>query len=126
MAKGVGLVLPFQRDGRGDFAHAYDEKLYASEMEMILTTQGDSPASIGELPWRTSFGAGLHRLRFMPNSVATRELARTMIQKSLKRWMPEVIVRNVGAQRSGNTLELFIHWGFRTGIDAGSPVRIKL
>lgn len=124
--RGVGLILPFQRDGRGDFANGLDEATTNSEIEMVLTTVADAPKAVGELPWRTAFGSGLHRLRFMPNDIGTVEIARSMIRDAFQAWLPELLFRDVSTQRDNNRLELFIFWGYRTDSKVRGPAQIRL
>ena len=50
--------------------------LLRSKVEQALMTEGNSPHSVGELPWRTNFGAGLSLLRHQRNDEVLRELAR--------------------------------------------------
>jgi phage baseplate assembly protein W len=115
MPRGAGLVLPFQRDGRGDFANARDDALTASALELILTTEGDSPLQIGELPWRSRFGASLNRLRFLPNSQTTAETARALIRSAVRAWLPDVEIVDVRTSRRGDELRLAIAWRSTSG-----------
>lgn len=113
--RGVGLLLPFQRDGRGSFATGRDAELWGSAIALVLLTKGDTPQGVGELPWRTSFGAGLDRLRFRTMNLKNRELARTLVSDALRRWMPEVEVVDVepGADNAQQRLTLAIFWRWR-------------
>ena len=113
--RGVGLILPFQRDGRGSFATGRDSELWGSAIAMILMTDGDTPQTVGELPWRTSFGAGLARFRFKKLNRATVGAARSDVVNTLQRWMPEVEVLNVDPNRNNQEqrMTLAITWRWR-------------
>jgi len=98
---GFGLTRPFRRDKKGDFASAGGAKLVISAVGQIIGTRGAVPgaAQQGELPWRTQFGSLIHLLRHAPNNTILRELARTHVIDSLKRWEPRIIVKDVFAEK---------------------------
>jgi hypothetical protein len=84
-----GLVFPFQRDGRGDFMVSdVITELLESSMVQILGTRGAGPRTQGELPWRTNFGSGLHRLRFANNDEALIDIARYFVVDAVGRFEP--------------------------------------
>ena len=123
----VGLLTPFQRDGKGDFAKATadDDALFESALTFVLETRGDSPVAVGEMPWRTSFGSELDRLRFLPNSLATVEIARTMVDKAVREWLPSVEVLNVRGSREGQSLLLEVRWR-RRGRQAERTTKVRI
>ncbi|RJS13441.1 hypothetical protein DRW03_36065 [Corallococcus sp. H22C18031201] len=84
------LLVPFRRDKKRDFASGTGAELLASKVRQVLLTEGATPHSSGELPWRTSFGAGLARLRHQRNDAVLAELARVYIRDALARWLPGV------------------------------------
>lgn len=92
---GSGLLAPFQRDGKGDFANARGVKLISSSIAQIVGTRAQSATSGGELPWRTNAGSWLHLLRHRNNTPAFREAARIYIQNAVRRWEPRVEVLDV-------------------------------
>lgn len=83
------LTIPFRRDKKRDFAIGSAEALLASKVRQALVTEGDTPRTSGELPWRTAFGAGLALLRHQRNDAALKELARVYVREALARWVPE-------------------------------------
>ena len=107
---GVGLLLPFRRDGKGSWATGRGDELLASRIRLVLSTEADSPLTVGELPWRTAFGSSVGRLRYMRNSRGIAETARALIQKAFARWLPDVAVLNVGVQREGTKMALVVRW----------------
>jgi len=96
---GFGLIRPFQRDLRSDFAAAGGEQLIRSAVGQILGTVGASDYTEGEVPWRTDFGSLLHVLRHQRNDHVLQELARVYVVEALTRWEPRVTVTAVQVTR---------------------------
>ncbi len=96
---GFGLLRPFRRDQKADFAAAGAETVIRSAVGQILGTMGASDFTQGELPWRTEFGSLLHLLRHQKNDTVLQELARVYVVDALKRWEPRVVVTSVQATR---------------------------
>ncbi len=92
---GYGLLRPFRRDRKADFAAAGGEALVRSAVGQILGTMAGSEHTQGELPWRTEFGSLLHLLRHQKNDAVLQELARVHVVDALKRWEPRVQVTSV-------------------------------
>ena len=102
----MNLLIPFRRDKKRDFAVGSGETLLASKVRQALLTEGSTPRSSGELPWRTNFGAGLTLLRHQRHDAALKELARVYVRDALKRWVPEATVVGVEAEGDAETLTL--------------------
>ena len=96
---GFGLLRPFRRDQKADFAAAGGEQLIRNAVGQILGTLGSSDFTQGEVPWRTEFGSLLHVLRHQKNDLILQELARVYIVDALKRWEPRVVVTAVQVAR---------------------------
>jgi phage baseplate assembly protein W len=109
-AEPTGLLAPFRRDRKRDFASGAGAELLASKVMQALMTCGATPRSSGELPWRTSFGAGLDILRHQRNDAALAELARVQVRDALKRWVPEAELVEVTATRDGANLQLKVRF----------------
>ncbi|HMA95162.1 MAG TPA: hypothetical protein VKP30_20875 [Polyangiaceae bacterium] len=99
-----GLLVPFRRDRKSDFASASGEQLLASKVRQALLTEGDTPRSSGELPWRTAFGGALTLLRFQGNDAALRELARVYVAETLRRWVPGASLEDLQTYQRGTAL----------------------
>jgi hypothetical protein len=52
-----GLLIPFRRDEKRDFANGTGDELQRSKARQEALTDGPSPTTQGELPWRTGFGS---------------------------------------------------------------------
>jgi len=96
---GFGLLRPFRRDRKTDFAAAGGEAVVRSAVGQILGTMAASEATPGEVPWRTELGSLLHLLRHQQNDAALEELARVHVVDALRRWEPRVQVTSVQVTR---------------------------
>ncbi len=108
-----GLIYPFQRDLQRDFAAGEGLELIRSKVLQVLMTEGKTPFSEGELPWRTEFGASLGLLRHQKNDDILDALAETYIRDALAEWVPEIRLMGVKALRSGPRLTLQISFEVR-------------
>jgi hypothetical protein len=100
------LLTPFRRDKKRDFASGSAEALLASKVRQALLTEGTTPRSSGELPWRTSFGAGLALLRHQRNDAALKELALVYVRDALKRWVPGARLVSLSVEQDGAAITL--------------------
>ena len=104
------LLIPLRRDRKRDFASGTGADLLESKVLQALMTRGVTPRSSGELPWRTSFGAGLDLLRHQRNDAALVELARVQVRDALRQWVPEVEVVEVTVVREDAALNLRVRF----------------
>jgi len=111
---GFGLVTPFRRDKKSDFAATGGVALIRSAVQQILGTVGASDFTQGELPWRTEFGSLLFLLRHQKNDVTLQELAKVYVADALRRWGARVVVTGLTARRledgEGNKLVLRLRY----------------
>ena len=123
-----GLLVPFRRDRKRDFATGTGADLLGSKVLQAIMTAGATPRSSGELPWRTSFGAGLDLLRHQRNDAALAELARVQVRDALRRWVPEVDLVGVDVVRQDATLTLRVRFrpAKRAGQAADQPAEVTL
>ena len=93
---GRGLVTPFRRDGKGDFANASGEDKVRACVAQVLGTEGSNGGNIrGELPWRDEFGSLLFRLRYLNNDATATARATLYVRDALERWEPRVRLKAV-------------------------------
>ncbi|ADO70410.1 GPW/gp25 family protein [Stigmatella aurantiaca] len=102
------LLVPFRRDRKRDFAAGTGAELLASKVRQVLLTEGATPHSTGELPWRTNFGAGISRLRHQSNTTVLAELARVYVRDTLARWLPGVQLVQVRVEQDAAMLTLHV------------------
>jgi uncharacterized protein len=93
-----GLLVPFRRDKKSDFASGVGADLLHSDAEQVLGTQP------GELPWRTEFGTELDRLRHRQNTEIVRELGRVYTRDALRRWLPTAELTEFSIRQSDVSL----------------------
>lgn len=96
---GRGVVRPFRRDDRNDFANSEGLALVQSCVGQILAMRGSTEFIQGELEWDPDRGSLLHLLRHQKSTLVLQELGRTYIVDALRTWEPRVIVRNVRVTR---------------------------
>jgi uncharacterized protein len=98
---GFGLLAPFRRDGKSDFAAAGGDQVITSSIRNILGTRK------GELRWRPEFGSELHRLKHL-TAEDIPDLARFYVTDALTKWEPRIVVQDVIADKSPEGDALFI------------------
>lgn len=111
-------ITPLRRSGR-DFVSATGADLTADKVRQIVATEP------GELPWRTSFGAGLEGLLHRRNDATTADLARIRAGDALAKWAPDARVRAIDASRSDTTLSLSIRYELTRGGSGSAEVEIE-
>lgn len=122
-----GLLTPFRRDKKRDFASGSGEDLLASKVRLALLTEGATPRYSGELPWRTAFGSGLHLLRHLRNDAALSDLARVYVRDCLARWVPEAELVEVVATRDGAVLQVGVRFrSAKGGGDAATTKEVRI
>lgn len=94
---GSGILRPFQRDQKNDFAHGTGLALIAASVAQVLGTKAGGPGYAGEVPWRTQFGSRFHLLRHRNRTETLVEVARFYAGEALGRWLPSVRVTAVEA-----------------------------
>lgn len=125
-----GLVFPLQRDGRGDFVTSDDiNVLLDASLQQILGTRGAGPRTQGELPWRTNFGSGLHRLRFANNDDALTDIARYFVVDAISRFEPRVQLTDARVEKTtvvsdGDGLQVSV--AYRVRAEKSVPAIAKL
>ena len=88
---GHGIICPFQRDGKNDFANADGKRLLSSDIGELLGVLGPTPTKPGELPWRTDLGSRLNTLRHRRlHAEMIRATAEQMTAGPVRQWEPRV------------------------------------
>lgn len=98
---GYGLLSPFRRDGKTDFAAAGGTTNIESSIRNILGTRK------GELRWRPDFGSELYRLKHMTADDVP-DLAIYYVIDALTKWEKRIIVQDVIAEKSVEGDALFV------------------
>jgi len=92
---GRGIIRPFRRDDKNDFANAEGEDLVRSCVGQLLNMRGASPAAQGELEWDPERGSLLYLLRQKKNNPMLKDLAKAYAMTVLQRFEPRVRVKSV-------------------------------
>lgn len=81
----MNLDFPYHFDGRGRTAETEDDAYLRDLMEQVLFT------SPGERVNRPTFGSGLGRLVFAPNSDELAAATQLLVQGALQEWLGALI-----------------------------------
>jgi phage baseplate assembly protein W len=99
---------PFHFDGRGHTARTDEDEHLRDMIEQVLFT------SPGERVNRPTFGCGLLRLIFAPNSDALAAATQLTVQGSLQQWLGDLIqVETVEVSNDDSTLRVLVQYVIR-------------
>lgn len=98
---GAGIVTPFQRDLKQDFANAVGPELIRQNIGQILGTLAQGRTNRGELSWRPEFGSLLPIMQYRNINEVFFELIRTRVVDAIERWERRVRVEDVIIQAEG-------------------------
>jgi phage baseplate assembly protein W len=102
------VAYPYRFDGRGRTAQATDEEHIRDLIEQVLFT------SPGERVNRPTFGSGLLRLVFAPNSDALAAATQLAVQGALQQWLGDLIqVDAVQVANVDSTLSVTVRYRIR-------------
>src|SRR4249920_1536776 len=103
----IYLHFPLAIDGQlGRLAQERDYDAYIKQLilQVLFTAEGERIN-------RPDFGAGVKRLVFAPNSIATASLAQTLIFQALTTWLSTLIRTDaVQAEAAGKRLNITIDY----------------
>jgi phage baseplate assembly protein W len=89
---GRGIAFPPHVGADGRIAWSEGEINIREAIEIVLRTEERERINL------PSFGAGLRRFLFEPNTVATRFQIEDRITKALQQWEPRITVKSVDAE----------------------------
>lgn len=126
-----GIITPFRRDQKNDFANGGGKALLRSHLQQILGVRAGNEVIQGEYRWRSDFGSLLELIRHRPNDVTTRELARTYVITAVSRWTKSLRVTGVDLveldTNDGNVLVLRVWFEVtERGIRESDSVDVEL
>lgn len=106
---GRGIICPFRRDGKGDFANADGLDVLRSDVGELLGIQCATATEPGELSWDMDRGANFTPLKHRHlHSDMVDALADQSASGSLMKWEPRARLLRVGVTRDENTLSCHI------------------
>lgn len=94
---GTGIVQPFRRDAKNDFASTTGIGLIKQRIIQIIMTVGGPRR--GELPWRQDFGSVIPTLKHKSNNAAIEDMVRVYVVDAITKYEPMVRVRAVEVKR---------------------------
>ncbi len=90
---GSGIICPFQRDGKGDFANGTGMRLLKSDIQELVGIVGPTPTKPGELPWDPDRGSQIGSLRHRHlHAEMTRALAEQYVAGPIRRYEKRVMM----------------------------------
>lgn len=89
---GRGMAFPPHVGADGHIAWSEGEANIREAIEIVLRTEERERVNL------PSFGAGLRRFLFEPNTVSTRFQIEDRIAKALQQWEPRILVKSVEAE----------------------------
>lgn len=97
---GSVIAFPFTISGSGDASVVSGAEAVITEIKQVLGIEAASEGTLGELEWDPARGSLIHRIRHLPDNVATRQLARTMIANTLQQYVngaeiTEISIRSI-------------------------------
>jgi len=108
---GRGLITPFQRDGKGDFANTTGDQLLRSDLAELIGIIGPTADQRGELPWRDEVGTRLINLKHRKIHNSTIQgLALQMTAEVISRFETRVRVTRARVEVSDTALRVFVSY----------------
>ncbi len=84
---GHGIVCPFQRDGKGDFANDGGLSLLKSDIAELIGIIGPTVQQPGELPWNTEVGSRVLMMKHRGlHAEMVRATAEQMVSAPVRMW----------------------------------------
>lgn len=101
---GHGVSCPFQRDGKGDFAHTGGLSCLQSDIGELIGIIGPTVRQPGEVPWRCSLGSRILKLKHRHLHGALMEAqAQQETSQVVRVWEPRVRVGPTTVERTTDT-----------------------
>lgn len=101
---GTGWAFPVQVDATGGVRTRSGEDDIREAIEIILGTQ------LGERAMRPEFGSGLVDLVFDPNDANLAGRIEFFVRKSLERWEPRILLKEVLARPEGERMSIDVRY----------------
>lgn len=122
-----GLLRPFQRDKKNDFAVGGGNALRSSRIGQVIGTE------LAELEYDMEFGCRVRDALQRPLDEVTQELARFYIEEAVARWVPDVEITAVVARETAarNGTEIAVKYvpidarGRRVGVEESVLVEVR-
>ena len=111
---GAGIILPFRRDGKQDFANSSGLDMVRSSVRMILETMCSGPENEGELRFNQRMGTQIQTLRHRNiDDPVTQELATHYVYEALKDNEPRALLFDVRVDRDPSNNKMILKISYR-------------
>jgi len=126
---GRGIITPFQRDGKGDFANDTGNRLLQSDISELLGIIGPTNTDRGELPWRDEVGARFINLKHRAiDSLSIQGQAQSMSAGQIRRFETRVRVTGARVEVQETKLRIFVSYlplGYNTNRTEEATIEVR-
>lgn len=117
---GAGIILPFRRDGKQDFANSSGLDMVRSSVRLILGTLCSGPENEGELRYNQGLGTLVSTLKHRNiDDPTTQELATHYVYEALKENEPRVLLFDVRIDKDSDRNQFVMKISFRVAGESG-------
>jgi hypothetical protein len=110
---GHGIICPFQRDGKGDFAHADGLDLLRSDIGELIGVIGPTTQQPGELPWNTELGSRVLTMKHRGlHAEMIRATADQLVSAPVRMWEKRARARSTEVVVDENSQSLRISFSY--------------
>ena len=111
---GAGIVVPFRRDGKQDFANSSGLEMIRSSVRIILGTLCSGPENEGELRYNQRLGTLISTLRHRNlDDPATQELATHYVYEALRDNEPRVQLLDLRFDKNSDKNQMKLKISYR-------------
>lgn len=128
-----GLLVPFQRDQKSDFANGTGEVLLRSQVQTLLMTRAASEdgSAYGELEWDQEAGSQLYRVRHLRlNDPGLVELFRYRVAEPVAAQLRRVRITKLRVELDRNQRASRVKIGLQPtdarGTSLGDPIALEV
>lgn len=124
---GAGIVLPFRRDGKQDFANSSGLEMIRSSLRLILGTMCAGPENEGEIRFNQRLGTLIQTLRHRNiDDPATQEIAVHYVYEAIRDNEPRVIPLDFRVDKDADRNQMKLRLAYKvvdeSGVDVGGSV----
>lgn len=109
-AAGRGIILPFRRDAKNDFANASGLAVIKSNIRQIVLTGCAEESAAGEVPWDSTLGSRAQTVVHRNSTPGLEEVQRHFIVDAVKRQEPRARITRARVSRVKTRTEILIRF----------------
>lgn len=103
-----GILAPFRRDLKNDFAHGSGTTVIANNIREILLAQAAEEDAAGDVAWDGTLGSRLHLIVHRAGTPGLDEIARHFVVDAVRRQEPRARITRVRLSRKKNVTTIGI------------------